>query len=153
MTARAQGSDIAGQLSATIGPLRRRLLRATRNAAGLPDLPDASVELLRAVDRLGSPTVAEAAAALHTATSTVSNLLRSLLRDELLTRTTDESDRRVSHLELTDRARELLQRYDGVSRKLIAEAMERMPAGDRAALERAAPALRSLFDALQPPER
>ena len=87
---------IAGQLSSTIGPLRRRLLRLTRAAAGLPEIRDASVELMRVVDQLGTPTVAEAAAALNTAGSTVSNLVRALVRDGLATRTTGETDRRVA---------------------------------------------------------
>lgn len=139
---------IAGQLSSTIGPLRRRLLRLTREAAGLPEIPDASIELMRVVDQLGTPTVAEAAAALNTAGSTVSNLLRALLRDGLATRTTGESDRRVSHIGLTARARELLQRYDGASERIVATAMSRMHDAQRSDLEQATPALRALLGAL-----
>lgn len=141
--------DIAGLLSSTIGPLRRRLLRLTRRAAGLPELPDATVELLRVADHHDRPTVAEAAAALNTATPTVSNLLRSAERDGLVTRSTDEVDRRVSRIALTARAREVLDRYDRASQQLVAEAMSRMDEADRARLEQAAPALRALLEALQ----
>lgn len=143
---------IAGQLSSTIGPLRRRLLRLTRAAAGLPEIPDASVELMRVVDQLGTPTVAEAAAALNTAGSTVSNLVRALVRDGLATRTTGETDRRISHIALTERARELLQRYDGASERIVAAAMSKMDSEQRSSLEQAAPALRSLLEALQETE-
>lgn len=145
--------NMAGRLSSTIGPLRRRLLRMTRQAAGLPVIPDASIELMRVVDQLGTPTVAEVAAALNTATSTVSNLLRTLQRDELIIRAPDEADRRVSRLTLTDRARGLLQRYDGVSEQLVAEAVSRMDATSRANLEPATEALQALLHALEEVER
>ena len=39
----------AAELSRTLGPLRRAVLRSTRADADLPDLPDTHVELLRAI--------------------------------------------------------------------------------------------------------
>ncbi|MCZ9343501.1 hypothetical protein NGM37_37680, partial [Streptomyces sp. TRM76130] len=40
---------VASGLGGLLGPLRRAVLRSTRNAEGLPDLPEAQIELLRAL--------------------------------------------------------------------------------------------------------
>lgn len=37
----------AAELSRLLGPLRRAVLRTTRSAEDLPDLPEAQIELLR----------------------------------------------------------------------------------------------------------
>ncbi|MFF5668481.1 MarR family transcriptional regulator, partial [Streptomyces griseofuscus] len=74
-----EAARVAAGLGGLLGPLRRAVLRATRNAEGLPDLPEAQIELLRALS--SSPeglSPGAAATRVRVAPSTVSNLVRAM---------------------------------------------------------------------------
>ena len=112
----------AAALSRTLGPLRRAVLRATRLAEDLPDLPETHIEVLRTVadtPGLGPPAIAEH---LRLARPTVSNLMKTMQRAHLIELTRDVDDARRVHVTATATALELLRRYDGnvadVSREL-----------------------------------
>lgn len=77
---------VDAQLSALLGPLRRAVLRRTRAAEDLPDLPEAQIELLRLLVATGGVAPSRAAAELNVAQSTISTLLRTMTADDLVER-------------------------------------------------------------------
>ncbi|MGW8377495.1 MarR family transcriptional regulator [Streptomyces sp. ODS28] len=136
--------DTAADLSRLLGPLRRAVLRSTRAAENLPDLPEAHIELLRVLVAWGPLGTRSVAARLRVSPSTVSNLVRSATADGLVRRQASETDLRAVELTATDRARELLDRYDAASRDAIEQALARLPRKDRDTLAEALPALERL---------
>jgi len=141
--------DPAHEFSRVLGPLRRSVLRRTREAAGLPDLPDAQIELLRTLEAMPRVGVREVAEHLQVAPSTVSNLVRTMLAKGLVERRVSATDLRAVELEASPAALDLLRRYDEVSTKLIDEAIGRLGAADRRALLRAIPALSQLLASIE----
>ncbi|MFF3501865.1 MarR family winged helix-turn-helix transcriptional regulator [Streptomyces sp. NPDC003247] len=132
------------------GPLRRAVLRATRNAEGLPDLPEAQIELLRALSSSAEGLSPGAAAArLRVAPSTVSNLVRTMSAARLVERVRPEHDQRTVVLTASSRALELLERYDRASTAALVRVVRELPDADRLALDRALPALDRLVAALE----
>ena len=107
--------ETAATLSRTLGPLRRAVLHATREAEGLPDLPDTHVEVLRIVADTPGISPRFIADRLGLARPTVSNLIQTMRRDGMLTLIRNDDDARVVHVTLTDFAAELLDRYDKTS--------------------------------------
>ncbi|MGW2712248.1 MarR family winged helix-turn-helix transcriptional regulator [Streptomyces sp. NPDC001356] len=141
---------MAAALGGLLGPLRRAVLRATRNAEGLPDLPEAQIELLRALssspEGLSPGAVAER---LRVAPSTVSNLVRTMSGARLVERVRPEHDQRTVILTASQEALNLLERYDRASTAALTQVVEELPDSDRAALDQALPALDRLVTALQ----
>ncbi|MFF3767527.1 MarR family winged helix-turn-helix transcriptional regulator [Streptomyces sp. NPDC001922] len=140
--------DTAADLSRLLGPLRRAVLRSTRAAEGLPDLPDAQIEMLRVLSAdgpLGTRAVAER---LRISPSTVSNLVRTMAAAGLVERHSSTTDLRAVDLSVTPHALELLERYDRASRETLEQAMDTLPPGDRDTLTAAMPALTRLANAL-----
>jgi DNA-binding MarR family transcriptional regulator len=138
-------SDVtAAALSRVLGPLRRAVLRSTRAAEDLPDLPDTHIEVLRTV--ADSPAISPRAIAerLELARPTVSNLIQAMKRDGLITLVRDDADARVVHVTATDLATGLLTRYDTASQRILSEAMGELTARQRAAVAAAVPALSRL---------
>lgn len=134
----------AAALSRVLGPLRRSVLRATRAAAELPDLPDTHIEVLRAVADSPAITPKMLAGQLGLARPTVSNLIQSMRRAELLTLDRDDDDARVVHVSTTDYAAGLLRRYDNASEQIVHAAMNTLTPAERAAITAALPALARL---------
>ncbi|OBJ83274.1 MarR family winged helix-turn-helix transcriptional regulator [Mycobacterium sp. 1245852.3] len=145
--------DIAAELGRLIGPLRRAVL-ATRHAEGLPDLPEAQIELLRALQQAGTATPGEISTRLRAAPSTVSNLVRTMTAAGLVVRTQSATDLRNVYLSLSPAACEMLDRYDRVSTTALRDAMDRLSPRYRKALEAALPAIAELITALaeRPPD-
>src|SRR5690606_20598324 len=69
---------VEAQLSALLGPLRRAVLRRTRVLEGLPDLPEAQIELLRLLVAHDGLAPGRAAVELKVAQSTVSKDRKSV---------------------------------------------------------------------------
>ncbi|NYH80622.1 DNA-binding MarR family transcriptional regulator [Actinopolyspora biskrensis] len=136
--------DIATSLSRLLGPLRRAVLRSTRAAGELPDLPEAQIELLRALSAEGPMGTKATAERLRTSPATVSNLVRTMSSAGLIDRQTSRSDLRTVNLSVTTTAQQLLDRYDTASRTTLEQAMAGLSAEDRDALVRAVPALERL---------
>ncbi|MEV6552884.1 MarR family transcriptional regulator [Streptomyces sp. NPDC051597] len=136
--------DTASDLSQLLGPLRRAVLRSTRGAADLPDLPEAQIELLRALAAEGSLGTKVVADRLRIAPSTVSNLVKTMVASGLIERTADRADQRAVILTPTPTALDLLDRYDRASTAALEGALAALPAADRAALRDALPVLRRL---------
>ncbi len=99
--------DTASEFGRLIGPLRRAVLR-TRLAEDLPDLPEAQIELLRALEIVGTATPSELAAQLRVAPSTISNLVRTMTAAGLVRRTPSTTDLRTVQLGLSPKSRDML---------------------------------------------
>ncbi|MFI9029936.1 MarR family winged helix-turn-helix transcriptional regulator [Streptomyces sp. NPDC053560] len=141
--------DTAFELSRLLGPLRRAVLRTTRKTEGLPDLPEAQIELLRSLAAEGPLGTRDAAARLRIAPSTVSNLVKAMTAAGLVNRAPDPSDLRTVVLTPTETALELLDRYDRTSAEALALAIDELPDADRQALTAALPALARLITVLE----
>lgn len=139
----------AAALSRILGPLRRAVLRATRAAEELPDLPDTHIEILRAVAATPAITPKAIAEQLGLARPTVSNLIQAMRRAGLLFLERDDDDARLVHVSATDFAAELLRRYDSASEQILRAAMKELAPAERAAIDAALPALTRLQTILQ----
>ncbi|GAA1388520.1 MarR family winged helix-turn-helix transcriptional regulator [Catellatospora chokoriensis] len=135
-------------LAAVISPLRRTLLAAARAAEDLPEIPDAQIEIIRALPAGTATTPGELATRLGMSRPTVSNLLRTMETAGLIARSQRTDDRRHVTVAASAKALDLFDRFDRASARLIATAAATLPAGDRAALAAAVPALERLRAAL-----
>ncbi|WP_410875873.1 MarR family winged helix-turn-helix transcriptional regulator [Nocardia sp. A7] len=147
-TESASTTTVETQLSALLGPLRRAVLRRTRASEGLPDLPEAQIELLRLLATTGGLTPSQAAIELRVAQSTISNLIRTMAATGLVDRVPSTTDGRTATLVTSATARELLARYDHTSATMLRDSLAKLPLADQRALECALPALRQLLAAL-----
>ncbi|MGI9822974.1 MarR family winged helix-turn-helix transcriptional regulator [Agromyces sp. Marseille-Q5079] len=142
------GVDVA-RLSGVISPLRRSLLRAARESEHLPDIPDAQIEVLRALPVGTTRSPVELADDLSLNRTTVSNLLKAMEGAGLVTREADPADRRRVGVRASAKAEHLLGRFDEASTALLAEALADVADADIRALAAALPTLERLRDALQ----
>lgn len=140
---------VAAELGRLLGPLRRALLRRTREAADLPDLPEAQIQLLRVLEAEQPLGTREVADRLRLAPSTVSNLVRTMSGNGLVQRRVSERDLRSTELAATDHALQLLRRYDAASDATMREALDDLGPQDRRAVVDALPALRKLVESLE----
>lgn len=138
----------AARLAAVISPLRRALLAAARERESLPDIPDAQIEVLRALPEGTVASPSGLAQALGLGRSTISNLLAAMERARLVTRRARTDDRRQVDVVASDEALGYFGRFDRASAAIVADAAASLPPEDRAALEAAVPALERLRDAL-----
>ncbi|MEU8983019.1 MarR family winged helix-turn-helix transcriptional regulator [Streptomyces sp. NPDC058251] len=131
-------------LADTLAGVQRLIRRRLRRGTTAPRLRGAEVELLRlVVDRPGIR-VSEAAKELYLAGNSVSTLVNQLMRDGYLTRETDPTDRRAVRLLPTPAADERLRDWRRRRAALVRGQLARLDETDRAALEAALPALRTL---------
>ena len=159
--------DDESRLAAVISPLRRTLLAAARERAGLPEIPDAQIEVVRALlpsTGAAGPTgstgstgsaergPAELAEALHLSRSTVSNLLRAMEADGLVERRRAAGDGRRIIVVASARAIDLFHRFDQAAGDLLREALQALDPADREAVAGAVPALERLAAALRDTE-
>lgn len=143
------GADEIVRLSAIISPLRRGLLRAARNTEGLPDIPDAQVEVLRALPVGSTRSSGELATELGLSRPTVSNLLRAMETAGLVTRHVPSSDGRRVDVAASARAVSLLERFDRAAAEVLAESIAALAESDRVAIETAVGPLERLRDVVQ----
>jgi DNA-binding MarR family transcriptional regulator len=145
--------DLAEDLLAALGLVRRHLRRSVGRPFPLSALSDAQAELVRTVRRNPGISVAEAAAELGLVPNTVSTLVGQLTERGLLQRTPDESDRRVARLTLTEPAREQVEAWRDRRTALVSGALDDLTPDERAALRSALPVLTGLAERLHPEEQ
>lgn len=138
----------AARLAGVISPLRRALLAATRAEAGLPELSDAQIDVIRALPRGTSTGPAEIAARLRLSRSTVSNLLGTMEGEGLIERRPAPSDGRRVMVQASAKALDLFDRFDAANSALVAQATSRLDDEERTALAAAVPVLERLCDLL-----
>ncbi|AMM20754.1 hypothetical protein AX769_12155 [Frondihabitans sp. PAMC 28766] len=138
----------AADLNRLLGPLRRAALRTTRAEAALPDLPEAHVEILRALHAHSPQSPGELADNLRLARSTVSNLIKAMLAAGLITRETDTVDSRSTAISPSPEALANLVRYDEAGTQVLQRALDEFTADERDALAGAMPLLDRLVEIL-----
>jgi DNA-binding MarR family transcriptional regulator len=147
-TAAAVGGETA-RLNAVISPLRRALLKAARTAAHLPDLPDAQVEVLRALPDGTVRSPGELATHLGLSRSTVSNLLKAMEGAGLVARSAAVGEGRRVLVRASPHALRLLERFDRASLAVLEDALAGLEDAETDALIGALPALERLRDSIQ----
>ncbi|MFI9076791.1 MarR family winged helix-turn-helix transcriptional regulator [Streptomyces sioyaensis] len=140
--------DTATEFGRLLGPLRRAVLR-TRRLEGLPDLPEAQIELLRVLADSGPLAPSEAAARLNAAPSTISNLVRTMTAAGLVQRTPSATNLRTVQLTASPRALVMLERYDRISTAALRHALDNLGPESRQAIDQALPALAALLAGLE----
>jgi DNA-binding MarR family transcriptional regulator len=145
--------DLAEELLAALGLVRRHLRRSVGRPFPLSALTDSQAELVRTVRRNPGISVAEAAAELGLVANTVSTLVGQLTERGLLQRTPDESDRRIARLTLTEPAREQVEAWRDRRTALVTRTLDDLTADERAALRSALPILTGLAERLHPEEQ
>jgi DNA-binding MarR family transcriptional regulator len=141
--------ELSAGLLGVIGPLRRALRRAGREAIGGYPLPTSQAELLRVVRRQPGIGVGEAAQQLGVAANTVSTLVNQLVAAGFLARHRDPDDRRAARLELTDLANRRMALWRDRREQALGAALDELSARERESLERALPALRKILEVLE----
>lgn len=139
----------AARLGSLISPLRRSLLRVARSSEHLPEIPDAQIEVLRALPAGTERTSGELAEELGLSRPTISNLLRDMEGAGLVTRQAATEDRRRVLVAASARALDLLARFDHASATVLADVLDRLGDADRRALDDALGALERLRDAVE----
>jgi DNA-binding MarR family transcriptional regulator len=139
----------ADELFAVVAGLRRVARRRLRDSVSGPRLRGAQSELLQLVEAEPGIGVAAAARALHLAGNSVSTLVNELVREQLLHREIDPSDRRAARLLLTDQARARLTAWRRARSQMVGAAYDRLPTPDQDTLTTALPALRRLLRELE----
>jgi DNA-binding MarR family transcriptional regulator len=140
--------DTAAEFGRLVGPLRRAILR-TRRTADLPDLPEAQIELLRALAEAGPLSPRRAADRLRLAPSTISNLVRTMTTAGLVERVPSTTDLRTVRLAASPAALEMLHTYDRTSTATLRRALATLTPNSREAIEHALPALAELLAVLE----
>lgn len=143
----APALDVA-RLAAVIPPLRRTLLSAAREREELPDIPDAQIEIIRALPSGVVLSPGELASMLDLNKSTVSNLLAAMERADLIVRRPRADDRRHVEVMASARALGLFNRFDAASASLVRDALTALSTDELTALNDALPVLERLRDAL-----
>ncbi|MBK8461317.1 MAG: MarR family transcriptional regulator [Micropruina sp.] len=138
-------------LSEQISVLEARMrARAWEFAGPMPLPPDLTFQQLRVVNVLmATPgmTGHELGQALGVSAPTASGLVERLVEKDLLERRSDDSDRRVRRLFLTERARDIVNEMDSSTRRLFARLLGFLEVDDLHALVRVYRALLVAMDA------
>lgn len=138
----------ATELGRQLGPLRRSLLRATRDVAQLPDIADSHIEVMRALAAEPSMSPGRLATRLNLARSTVSNLIRAMVDAGLVERSITAGDLRGATLTASPKAVKLLAEYDTASSRVLADALDELSQHNREAIAAALPALAEITSIL-----
>ncbi|AMY22796.1 MarR family winged helix-turn-helix transcriptional regulator [Rhodococcoides fascians] len=138
----------ATELGRQLGPLRRSLLRATRDIAQLPDIADSHIEVMRALAAEPSMSPGRLATRLNLARSTVSNLIRAMVDAGLVERSITAGDLRGATLTASPKAVKLLAEYDAASSRVLADALDELSRHNREAIAAALPALAEITSIL-----
>ncbi|AMY53223.1 MarR family winged helix-turn-helix transcriptional regulator [Rhodococcoides fascians] len=138
----------ATELGRQLGPLRRSLLRATRDVAQLPDIADSHIEVMRALAAEPSMSPGRLATRLNLARSTVSNLIRAMVDAGLVERSITAGDLRGATLTASPKAVKLLAEYDAASSRVLADALDELSQHNREAIAAALPGLAEITSIL-----
>jgi DNA-binding MarR family transcriptional regulator len=122
---------LADELLATMASIRRSGRLVAGRPVELSALTGSQLDLVRLVRRRPGVSVTEAAGELRLAANTVSTLVRQLSDAGLLSRTADDSDRRVARLELTAAMQRKVDALRDRRVAMLTAAMARLSPADR----------------------
>lgn len=138
------GVDLANELLGTVGRLRRQVRRSGGGRSIGTGLPESQAELLRLIARRPGISVREAADELGLAPNSASTLVTKSAAEGLLTRTVDESDRRVGRLRLPDDAQRVADASRAAKRAALHTALDRLDETRRVDLRKGLEAMTEL---------
>ena len=134
-------AELASRLRLAVPRLSRRL------RTQLPgDLSPSQLATLSSVGRLGPLTLGELSTVERVKPPTMTKIVACLEEQGLVSRTVDQTDRRVARVEATAEGRRFLDRTRQQKDEYLAARLHDLDAGDRAALERAAGVLERLLE-------
>lgn len=137
----ASEAELASRLRLAVTRLARRL------RIQLPgDLSPSQLSTLSSVDRLGPLTLGELSAVERVKPPTMTRIVACLEEQGLVSRTVDQSDRRVARVQPTAEGRRFLERSRSRKDAYLAERLRNLDPDDRAALARAAAVLEQLLE-------
>jgi DNA-binding MarR family transcriptional regulator len=116
-------TDTVTDVFRVVGRFRRQLRRSAGRGFDSSRLTESQSELLWLVGRQPGISVSAAAAELGLKPNTASTLVSRLVSDGLLTRTVDDTDRRVGQLQLADPAQQVVDESRAARRSLLAEVL------------------------------
>ncbi|HEX2047382.1 MAG TPA: MarR family transcriptional regulator [Acidimicrobiales bacterium] len=135
-------AELASRLRLAVTRLARRL------RTQLPgELSPSQLATLATVERLGPLTLGELSAAERVKPPTMTKIVACLEEQGLVSRTVDQSDRRVARVEATAEGRRFLDQSRRRKDAYLAERLRGLDSADREALERAAAVLERLLEA------
>ncbi len=137
-------TDAATGLRMAIVRTSRRLRQEAAGASG--QLTPTAVAALATVERHGPLTPSELAEIEHVKRPSATRTLRGLTEAGLVDRAPDPADGRSALVSVTPAGRERLRRLRGRKNAYLARRMRDLPAGDVAALERAAAILERMLE-------
>ncbi len=134
-------AELASRLRLAVTRLARRL------RTQLPgELSPSQLATLASVERLGPITLGELSSVERVKPPTMTKIVSCLEEQGLVSRTVDESDRRVARVEATSAGLEFLEQSRQQKDAYLAERLRDLDPDDRAALERAADVLERLLE-------
>ena len=134
-------AELASRLRLAVTRLSRRL--RTQLPGGLSP---SQLATLSSVERLGPVTLGELSTAERVKPPTMTKIVACLEDQGLVTRTVDQSDRRVARVEATADGLRFIEQSRRQKDAYLAERLRSLDADDRAALERAASVLERLLE-------
>jgi len=146
-------SSEAWLLTDVITRLRRVLRSSIRSDYPWETLPMAQVEILQRLSEEPGLRVGELAQRHRLATNTVSTLIQQMVTANLITRTMDETDRRIYTLHLTDLGHASITGWRRANQERLTAALEHLTEADRHSIQTALPALGELAGCLEDVER
>ncbi|HEX2274869.1 MAG TPA: MarR family transcriptional regulator [Acidimicrobiales bacterium] len=132
-------AELAARLRLAVSRLARRLRRES-----VSDVTASQLSALYTIARLGPLTLGDLSAAEGVRPPTMTRVVASLEQLGLATRTIDSADRRVAHVAVTARGRQLLEASRHRKDAFLAARLRALTAEERAALDRAAELLERL---------
>jgi DNA-binding MarR family transcriptional regulator len=123
------------------------LLRRVRRVDEATGLSGAKLSALSVVVFAGPISLRDLAAAEQVRPPSVTRTVRELELDGLITRETDDSDRRVTRIRATAKGEQLLKQGRGARIKLLADLLRSLDVDDLSLLDEASKALERLFSA------
>jgi DNA-binding MarR family transcriptional regulator len=139
--------DTATRLRMAIGRLSRRL--RTTAAGEAADLTPTRISVLLSVVRDGPVRLSTLAASESLNPTMLSRTISSLVDAGLVTRTSDDGDRRAAWVETTVAGRKLAERIRRERTAAVNDALAGLSAAERGLIEQALPALEGLADQLK----
>lgn len=141
------------ELTLTVTRLRRALRASIRSDYSWEALPMAQVEILQSLADRPDQRINELADHHRLATNTVSTLIQQMVSADLVTRDTDQRDRRAVRISLSEHGRTLLDDWLHAHARRFGAALAHLTAADRDGIFDALPALTRLVDELEATQR
>lgn len=140
--------DSGRELANSVIALQRAIVRAARSIEDLPPLPTAQAEIIGKLSASGPLTPVTLAAELGLARPTISNLVKSMVADGLLTRRPSEVDGRSVIVDVTPAAITMTTTFLRRRDDIVVRALSGLSEPDRRWVLSALPSLRLLIDQL-----